>query len=70
MSWAGALRASICVFKMLFFRPKELLDVEKVVALQGATLDRSYVRSWLVDMVGEEDARITRWDALVATYPS
>lgn len=61
---------SLTVFKLLFFRPKDLLDVEKIVALQGAALDRAYVRRWLVDMVGDDDERVARWDAMVATYPA
>jgi len=55
---------SLCVFKLLFFRPKDLLDVEKVVAL--SPLDHGFVRRWIVDMVGESDERVRRWDAIVA----
>src|SRR5688572_27733138 len=45
----------LAVFKMLFFRPKDVADVERLVAFQGDALDRRYVRSWLVDLVGEDD---------------
>jgi hypothetical protein len=54
------------VFKLLFFRAKDVLDVEKLVRVQGALLDRGYVRKWLVDMMGEGDERVLRWDAIVA----
>lgn len=59
---------TLCVFKLLFFRPKDLLDIEKVVALQGSSLDRDYVRSWLLHMVGEGDERVRRWDAIAAAF--
>jgi hypothetical protein len=54
----------ITVLKLLFNRPKDHLDVERLVALQGPRLDRAYVRRWLVDCVGEDDLRVKRWDAL------
>ncbi|MBC7170998.1 MAG: hypothetical protein H5U40_01140 [Polyangiaceae bacterium] len=54
---------ALAVFKMLFFRPKDLIDLERLLALQP-DLDRRYVRAHLVDMVGETDARIPRWDEL------
>jgi hypothetical protein len=38
--------------------------VERRVAFQSDALDREYVRSWLVDVVGEEDARVRTWDDL------
>ena len=56
----------LAVFKLLFFRPKDVLDVERMVAFQGDDLDRQYVRRWLVDLVGRGDPRIERWDAIVA----
>ena len=56
---------AIAVFKLLFFRGKDVLDLEKLLAVQGAVLDRSYIRKWLVDMMGEGDERVARWDAIV-----
>ena len=38
------------VFKLLFFRAKDLVDVEKLVVVQAADLDRAYVRRWLVGL--------------------
>ena len=54
---------------MLFFRAKDLVDVERVVALQGSALDRDYVRRWLVDSVGEDDPRVASWSQITARYP-
>jgi hypothetical protein len=36
--------------------------------VQGPALDRAYVRRWLVEMMGEEDERVARWDALVKEH--
>ena len=61
--WALAPE-DLAVFKMLFFRPKDLLDLERMLALLGSSFDRSYVRQWLIDMVGSEDSRVAKWDEL------
>jgi hypothetical protein len=55
----------LVLFKLLFFRGKDVLDVERLVAFQGPALDRVYVRRWLIDLVGEDDPRVARWDAIV-----
>lgn len=54
----------ISVFKMMFFRPRDIPDVQQMLVTQGKALDRAYIRGWLVEMVGEADERVTRWDAL------
>lgn len=59
----------LSVFKLLFFRAKDLVDVRYMLAAQGAAFDRSYVRRWLVDMVGESDERVRRWDDLCREVP-
>lgn len=56
------------VFKLLFFRTKDLVDLEKLVAVQGADLDVAYVRRWLVDMMGEDDIRVREWDRILADH--
>lgn len=53
------------VFKMLFFRGKDLVDLERLLGLMGARLDRSYVRAALVEVVGDDDYRTKKWDELV-----
>jgi hypothetical protein len=57
---------AMAIFKLLFFRSKDLVDVEKLVAIQGQDLDQSYVRRWIVEMMGEDDERVVAWDRLVA----
>ncbi|MFZ9886131.1 MAG: hypothetical protein ACO3JL_01410 [Myxococcota bacterium] len=66
-AWVVSAEA-LCVFKLLFFRPKDLVDVSNVIALQDAKLDRTYVRRWLVEMMGEDDERVWKWDELVRDY--
>lgn len=58
------------VFKMLFFRGKDLVDVERLLGLSGAQLDRSYVRAALVETVGEDDYRTQKWDQLCRALPA
>jgi len=60
----------LIVFKLLFLRTKDILDVERLVAFVGDELDRKYVRKWLVEIVGEDDERVGRWDRLVEEVDS
>lgn len=57
---------SLAVFKMLFFRPKDLVDLRRLLQIQGARFDSAFVRRWIVEMLGEEDERVREWDRLVA----
>jgi hypothetical protein len=56
----------LCVMKLLFFRAKDLIDVERLVAALGTAFDREYVTTALVDIVGAEDTRLERWKKLLA----
>jgi hypothetical protein len=60
----------LAVFKLLFFRLKDLADVQTLLAVRRADLDRDYVRSWLVDMVGTDDERVVWWDEMGGAIPS
>lgn len=55
----------IAVFKLLFYRSKDVGDLEHIVAHQGSKLDAAFVRSAVVDVVGEDDHRVRRWDEMV-----
>ncbi len=59
----------LVVLKLLFFRGKDVVDVERVVAVQAAKLDRDYVRCWLVDCVGPDAERVRKWDEICAALP-
>jgi predicted nucleotidyltransferase len=59
----------LVVLKLLFFRGKDIVDIERIVAIQGGRLDRGYVRRWLVDCVGADAERVRRWDEICAALP-
>lgn len=60
---------TLCVFKMMFFRRKDLADVEAILRAQGSALDRSWVEHVLLDLYGQRDPRINQWHELVAEHP-
>jgi len=53
------------VLKMMFFRRKDLADVEAVLRDQGPAFDREWVRRKLTELAGEGDERLRAWDELV-----
>lgn len=57
---------ALSVFKMLFFRPKDLVDLQRMLAVQREKLDHAYVRRHLVTMMGKDDERVRKWDELTA----
>lgn len=59
---------ALCVFKMLFFRSKDVADLERLVAVSGDHLDATYVRTQLVAMMGADDQRVATWDRLWAEF--
>jgi hypothetical protein len=60
---------TLAVFKMLFYRPKDVADVGRLLDIQRDRFDQAFVRRWLVEMLGPADERIARWDELVASKP-
>ena len=54
----------LIVLKLLFNRHKDVVDIERIVAAMGADLDWPYVRHWLIECTGEEDARMATLNAL------
>jgi hypothetical protein len=67
--WSGWFLSAeaLAVFKLLFFRGKDVVDLERLVAVRPE-LDTGYVRRWIVDMMGEDDDRTRRWDDIVARF--
>lgn len=61
---------TLAVFKMMFFRGKDLIDVERILEVQGSKFDRSWVRTQLVEIFGARDPRIAAWDDLAARVPA
>ncbi len=60
----------LSVFKLLFFRPKDLLDVERMLQIQGPAFNRSFVLKSLTDMLGEHDTRVEKWNAICSRNPA
>ena len=50
--------------------PKDIVDLERLLEVQGDALDSAYVRRELAAMMGDNDERVLRWDALVADRQS
>lgn len=59
---------TLAVFKMLFYRPKDLADVGRLLEIQRGRFDPAFVRAALVEMLGAGDERIATWDRLVAAH--
>ena len=57
---------SLAVFKMLFYRPKDVADVGRLMEIQGERFDAAFVGRWLVTMLGADDERVATWDRMVA----
>jgi hypothetical protein len=55
---------TLCVFKMMFFRLKDLADVEAILRIQGDRLDREWVGEQILAIYGKRDPRIARWEEL------
>lgn len=55
----------LVLFKALFDRPKDWVDIASVVEA-GAIADPSRVRRDLLSLVGADDPRVARWDELLS----
>ena len=55
---------TLCVFKMIFFRRKDLADVESILRTQRGCLDLSWIESQLIEMYGNRDPRVSQWNEL------
>jgi len=54
----------LTVFKMMFFRDKDLVDIKEMLRTQGDDFDRTWVRDQLKTTFGKRDPRLTRWDEI------
>jgi hypothetical protein len=55
---------TLAVFKMMFFRQKDLADIEQILRTQGKDFDASWVREQLAEMYGKRDPRLSTWDEI------
>ena len=53
----------LIVLKLLFHRHKDVVDIERIVAA-GPVLDWAYIRHWLIECVGDDDARMATLNTL------
>lgn len=51
-------------FKLLFFRPKDLADLQRLVGV-NTSLDVARVRTLIAEAMGEDDERVRAWDDIV-----
>ena len=54
----------LAVLKMMFFRRKDLADVEAMLRHMGASLDRAFIRAKLSELMGSDDPRLTELGAI------
>lgn len=59
--WNAEVMAAL---KMMFFRDKDFVDLEKLIRAQSANLDRIWVRQRLAEVFGDFDPRLSTWDEL------
>jgi len=56
---------TLCVFKMMFFRRKDLADIEQMLQLQHS-LDRTWILNQITQIYGARDPRIAQWKELTS----
>ncbi len=56
---------SLCIFKLLFFRTKDLADLEQLV--RTTPLDRPWVKETISSMMGADDPRVGAWERITTT---
>jgi hypothetical protein len=50
----------------MFFRRKDVADVEGILSVQRGRLDLDWVRHQLAELYGLRDPRVSQWEELVA----
>jgi hypothetical protein len=56
---------TLAVFKMMFFREKDFVDLKQILRHRLPNFDREWVRMQLVEICGARDIRVARWDEVV-----
>jgi hypothetical protein len=56
----------LLIFKVLFSRPKDWVDVTNLIAARGAGLDPGYIEHWIGELLDETDKRRQRLKNLLA----
>ncbi len=56
----------LIIFKVLFDRPKDRLDIENLAAAQIGLLDINYLRHWARELLPPEDSRLNRLEGILS----
>lgn len=60
---------TLVIFKLMFFRDKDLVDIAQIMRTQSGRLDSGWITTRLVDLFGARDPRVARWHELLALPP-
>ncbi len=55
---------SLVVFKMMFFRRKDIADIEQILRTQREALDGTWIEGQLEQLFGRHDPRVFQWKEL------
>lgn len=55
---------SLVVFKLLFFRRKDIADIEQILRIQHDVLDCDWIQAQLEPLFGRHDPRVSQWNEL------
>lgn len=57
---------TLVIFKLMFFRDRDLVDIAQILRTQGPRLDAAWITTRAVDLFGGRDPRVSRWKELLA----
>ena len=57
---------TLVIFKLMFFRDKDLVDIAQILRTQAGRLDSDWITTRLVDLFGRRDPRVSRWHELLS----
>jgi hypothetical protein len=69
LTWVHSAE-TLAVFKLLFFRAKDLVDLERMLVVRGPDFDRAWVRQQVAEMLGTDDERLAKWDEICRRAPA
>ena len=58
----------IVIFKALFGRGQDWLDIQNIFEVNGRHLDMNYMTGWLGNLVGSDDERIAQINRLANQF--
>lgn len=62
----GVLTAEdLALFKTVYGRPKDFVDIEQMLIVQGGDFDRPYVRDWIARLLDAADGRRVELERLL-----